>query len=420
MTHTLSMPSAALRQPTTATALAIRVNPVVRLALYLFVASIPFEMPERPLPLEVPTLTGLVALLCGALLHPSVAFRRIPWAVRWFAIYLWIFLGVVVIGANEHTGLSLRLFAHISQATLLLWMTYNLLADARVMRGVLIAIVVSCTVRAFMQWFGVGETARAVYTGGERVTVFGQNANLSAIILSVGLVTIIGLHATRARWLPRLGLLAWPVAALMGIAIIQTGSRGGLACAAAGLLVLAFRGRTPGRVALNVVAGALSLTALVWGALQSDVMRARIELTTVSGDLAGRELIYPAGLAMFTERPLLGWGPIDNQFEIARRIQDPHLPRRDAHNLVLELVTATGIVGAVPFLIGLWLCVRGAWRARYGALGSLPLAMLAAVFMGSVSGTWIASKILWLSMAIALAAGTHWVVADAPRRGGRV
>ncbi|HEX7120773.1 MAG TPA: O-antigen ligase family protein [Gemmatimonadaceae bacterium] len=399
--------------------MAVRVNPVVRLALYFFVISIPFEMPERPLPLEVPTLTGLVALLAGALLHPSVAFRRIPWAVRWFGIYLWIFLGIVVIGANEHTGLSLRLFAHISQSALLLWMAFNLMADARVVRGVLIAIVVSCTVRACLQWLGIGETARAVYTGGERVTLFGQNANLSAIILSVGLVTVIGLHATRARWLPRAGLLAWPLAALMGIAIIQTGSRGGLACAAAGLLVLAFRGRTPARVALNVVAGAIGITALIWGALQSDVMRARIELTTVSGDLAGREVIYPAGLAMFVERPLLGWGPIDNQFEIARRIQDPHLPRRDAHNLVLELVTATGIVGAVPFLIGLGLIVRAAWRARHGALGSLPLAMLATVFMGSVSGTWIASKILWLSMAIALAAGTHWVPVATQRLGGR-
>jgi hypothetical protein len=34
--------------------------------------------------------------------------------------------------------------------------------------------------------------------------------------------------------------------------------------------------------------------------------------------------------------------------------------------------------------------------------------MVGAILIGTMSGTWIASKILWLCLTVALAAGTHW------------
>jgi O-antigen ligase len=78
--------------------------------------------------------------------------------------------------------------------------------------------------------------------------------------------------------------------------------------------------------------------------------------------------------------------------------------KRDAHNLVLELMTSTGVAGTIPFLIGLTLCVGSAWRARRTTRGVLPFAMLLAILTGTMSGTWIASKILWLVLAHAEAA----------------
>jgi hypothetical protein len=70
---------------------------------------------------------------------------------------------------------------------------------------------------------------------------------------------------------------------------------------------------------------------------------------------------------------------------------------------VLELLTATGIVGALPFLIGAWLCVRDAWRGRRGALGVLPLALCCSVFLSNMSGDWIASKLIWVVLGFAYA-----------------
>jgi hypothetical protein len=80
---------------------------------------------------------------------------------------------------------------------------------------------------------------------------------------------------------------------------------------------------------------------------------------------------------------------------------------RAAHNLILELITAGGLVTAVPFLIGAWLSVRAAWQARHGDHGVLPLALLCSLFLANMSGDWGASKLLWLVFAYALAS-SRW------------
>ena len=161
--------------------------------------------------------------------------------------------------------------------------------------------------------------------------------------------------------------------------------------------------------------GTFVLTALAFGVLRSDMLRTRLLAAAEAGSLAGRENIYPATISMISERPVLGWGPIENQFEIGARIGEEKKDRRDAHNIVLDLMSSTGLLGTIPFLVGYALCLGAAWRARKSRYGILPLALMAVTFMGCMSGTWIASKILWLTFSIALAAG-----ATAPQRlGGR-
>lgn len=404
-------PGAFAMAPAAVSAAMTRVNPLVRAALYLFVLSIPFEMPKRTFPIEVPTLTALVFLL-STLLNPSAAYRRVPAALIWFGVYLWVFILAVLASGTENPVEATKLFVLLAILMFTCWTAFNLMADARVARGVLVALVVATTLRALMQWLGIGVTTHMEWGGGLRITVLGQNPNLSAIILSAGLVAAVGMRGRDGEVAPRLGFLAWPIAAVIGVAIIQTGSRGGLLCAAVGLAVYAVRGRTPGRRLLNAIVGATAITLLVVGALQSPMMRARMERAATAGKLAGREEIYPTVAQMIAEKPLLGWGPLTNQYEIARRIHWQRTESRDAHNLVLELLSATGIAGALPFLTGIALCVLAAWRGRRGPLGTVPLAVLLAVLTGGVSGTWQASRVLWLSMAVALAAGTHTYAAD--------
>ena len=402
-------PDAAAHHPpaTTLVRPAVRVNPFVRGALVLFAMSIFFEIPHRSFPIEVPTFFAALFLLT-TLLNPRACYRRLPTPLIWFAVHLWVLSLSALWNGMEHTAMVIKHFVDLTLLLLLLWTISNVLTDARALRSTLVGFVLAATVRAGMQVMQIGVHRIAVWTGGERITVLGQNTNMSAIVLSAGLIVVIGLFAAPARWLPKGYFLTWPLAALMGWATIQTGSRGGLFCIAFGMVVFLFSGRTLAIRVRNAVLGVAGICALAMAAIYSPMMRARLENAADQGNLAGRERIYPAVLTMVREKPIIGWGPIDNQFEIGRRINERIRPSRDAHNLIGELLTTTGIVGTLPFLVGLALVVKEAFRARHGALGYLPLGLLVAVLVGCLSGTWLISKILWFSLALAIAAGARW------------
>jgi O-antigen ligase len=267
------------------------------------------------------------------------------------------------------------------------------------MRRVLIVLLVAVAILAVMTVLGIG---KAMDSGTQREMVFGQNANRAARVLCAGLLTAIGLVYGRARKALGPSWIAWLVAALIGIALILGGSRGGLLALAFGLWAFSFTGTTLGVRIRNTVVALVAIGLAAWGALKAPVMRQRVE-AAMQGNLAGREDIFPAAWQMFKDRPLYGWGP-SNQYVLATRLRLPpalHLTR-DTHNLFLEITTATGILGATPYLIGLWLCCWSSWKARRGIEGILPAAQMAALLVGNLSGNFIALKLQWVLLAYAL------------------
>src|SRR2546430_3757008 len=55
----------------------------------LYICSIPFEMPGRSIPVEIPTLVGSVFLL-ATLLDRRAAYGRLPQSLVAFVVYLWM------------------------------------------------------------------------------------------------------------------------------------------------------------------------------------------------------------------------------------------------------------------------------------------------------------------------------------------
>lgn len=105
---------------------------------------------------------------------------------------------------------------------------------------------------------------------------------------------------------------------------------------------------------------------------------------------------------MFLDRPVIGWGPVSYGYELGSRTGVAY---RGAHNLYLFLLIETGLVGAVPFFIALGLCLQSAWHNRGGAYGVLPLALLVLMLIANLSGDWLDRKLLWVTLAYALASG---------------
>jgi O-antigen ligase len=118
---------------------------------------------------------------------------------------------------------------------------------------------------------------------------------------------------------------------------------------------------------------------------------------------------------MFLEKPLIGWGIHTNTYQIQARVALPNYNNLDAHNLILYLLTSTGLLGTVPFLAGIWLCMRGAWKARSGAYGTLPFSMVVTLLVADMSASGLHWKHHWLVLAYALAIGENAAVSKLPR-----
>jgi O-antigen ligase len=107
---------------------------------------------------------------------------------------------------------------------------------------------------------------------------------------------------------------------------------------------------------------------------------------------------------MISERPLVGWQPIQFEYELGSRTGNTKSGIKAAHNLYLHLFMEVGVIGAVPFLIGLWLCGQGAWKARNRYLGLLPLALLVSCLASGIGSNTIKTKEIWFVLAVTVAA----------------
>ncbi|MDQ3223859.1 MAG: O-antigen ligase family protein [Gemmatimonadota bacterium] len=377
---------------------------MLQAGLYLLVGSIPFEYPERTIPLEIPTLTAAIFLL-STLLHPRRCYGRVPAPALWFGGYLVAFLLSVVLGQSERASPALSEFVVVLQGVLVFLAAGNLMRDETVARRALVTLVAACSLRAVLPFLGLGRTTTAVWTGGERISALGQNANSAAMIMAAGLIALIGLTLVHRRKSTATLFVAGGLAVLLGLAILETGSRGGLAALLGGVMVFALAADHWRHRLRNGAIAILAVSLLMASAFSLPVMKNRLRDTATTGNLAGREQLYPALWSMFLEKPVLGWGPITNTYELALRIGERERPKRAAHNLLLELLTAGGLLTALPFIIGAWASVRGAWQARAGDHGVLPLALLCSLFLSNMSGDWVASKLLWLVLAYAFVSG---------------
>jgi len=378
---------------------------VVRWLFYAFVFSLPFETVGRA-PLEPPTIIGGL-LLASTLLQPGL-FLRWPPAGAWcFAVYFYLFVTLGVLEPSEYRDEFWRSVLLLAQLLTLCWIAYCLMLNRRVAERALLALAAGCTLLAALQVTGVASRATDVTASITRVTAFGFHPNNLARILSLGLLALVGLTYGRARSLFQPIFLSWPLAALIGTALIQTGSRGGLLALGVGLATLVLRGGSWRAKLLNAVGVLLVAAFFALAAMQSEVMRQRFEETLEEGDLARREQIYPTAWAMFVERPLAGWGPVASTYELGTRLGHPEEETKNPHNLLLFALVATGLVGALPLLVGIALAARAAWRSRRGSHGILPLAFVAAVLVANMSGLWLFNKLHWLVMAYALASAYY-------------
>jgi O-antigen ligase len=378
---------------------------------YAFVLSLPFETVGEGWFEPTTILGGL--LLLSALLQPGLFLRWPPKGFWCFIVYLYVFASLSLLEPSGYRTLTLLNVFLLAQLTILGWIGFSLMRDRQTAEWALLTFGAGCVLLSLLQVTGIASRAvEADVAEIVRVTAFGFHPNNLARILMLGMLALVGLTFGRYKSLLRPIFITWPFILLIGVALIQTGSRGGMIALAAGMMTLVLRRGTMMMKVLNGVGLFVLLGIFFLVALQSDVMRARFEETIEEGDVARRERIYPTAFEMFQEKPLLGWGPITSTYELGMRLGHPEEETKNPHNLILFGLVSTGIVGSLPLFIGIGFAALSAWKTRHGPHGILPLAMLVAVLVANMSGLWLFNKLHWLVMAYALSSVYHAARAD--------
>ncbi len=376
-----------------------RVVPAVRLAFYAYVASIPFETVNLGTTTEITTLT-LAVLLLSTAFQPSVWFRKWPAAFGFFVLYFVIFSLPAYTSTPtiyvEEAKWQVYVFG---QLMLMSWLAMSIMRSERVARGMLITLGASCLIVAVLQFAGISDT-----DAGNRLTAFGFHPNNIARILSVGLLAIVGLRYAVSENAFRSRLIVPLAVPVIGLAIIGTGSRGGLIALGAGLLALTIKKGAASVKLRNTAIVVVAIGLFVAMVLDSQVDRDRFAVAIEDGKLARREQIYPAALGLFLEKPLFGWGAKVAEYELGAELAHPEEDSKNPHNLILYALIASGAIGSIPLFAGLWLCLLTAYKRRGGPRGVLPLSLLLMVLVANMSGLWLHNKLHWLVIAYVLSA----------------
>lgn len=369
------------------------------ISLAVFVSLVPFEslLTEQLPQFTVSKMAGWL-FLGVALLNTGFIFFKPSRATLMFAGYLVIY---ALLGSIGPYGLTHTLFrlSTLIQMLVLFHILTRLLRDARAVTVLLYALWAATTIVAALQLAGVTGT---VYGSTDRLSVLGEDPNSAGAVLALGMVCALALlsnGAIRAR--------GWHAAAVIGSipvvawALVQTGSRGAVVSLAAGVTVLALvttsrRGKVKGM--LLVV---MALGLMLWLTGMSQVATSRWERTIASGDTANRAEITVSAAEMFLERPFFGWGPTSNYDELGWRLGESE--PRGTHNQFLGVLTEVGILGALPYAVGVLLCIWGGVNALGRRFDGVPLALLSAVMVVSLSLEWHNRKLYWVALAFAAA-----------------
>jgi O-antigen ligase len=381
-----------------------RIPKPLQWCFFLFMFTLPFEnipltfIPEGTSPAKY---VGLL-FFCFGLLYPKVSFRYFPSVLWWFIIYVSIYLiSGVFIESIYYSAYKSR-FITLIQLLAFFLMSYNILRQGDSSKNILMAYIISSIIASLGLVFELpGFITKTDEIVGERATVAGFNANEFGTVVALAALSLVGilLDKTPKSLIYKLVLMSLSLPLMT--ALIYTGSRTACLVLLLGAVLLTLPYRSSKRKTAAVMWVSLAVLSAIYITVNDPTMSSRWQRAYEKGDTAGRDKIFLASLEMFTERPLIGWGPVQLWYELGSRVGRKS---RDAHNLFLHLLLEVGIIGTIPFCVGLFQCFRAAWKARTGSLGLLPFALVIAVLASNMALTYLTRKPIWVMLAIAPAA----------------
>jgi len=363
-------------------------------------------------------ITVLFALLSFSVLACRFArgrlWRRVPRAsVR--MLLLFILLCMCLLGGVLHPGITGYGFDKAVRFVVLtgwaVWGAALVITDQPSLKRFTWAVAAVGTAMAIDALVGTGTAGAAWF-----VTAFGSNYIALARATGLGLITVVTFLLPLTRRHPAKVVLLGMIGVQL-LAAARAGARGPVAALALALLLFVFTGfqllpvLRVERFTLRFCTAALAVVFVVGGILQriaNTLVQRMLVLVSEGGISALTRLEYfSAAMTLWATSPL--WGVGTGAFALS---QGAFGGRLYPHNIVLELGTETGLIGAGVFAAMIWVAFeRGLHFLRRSRAGDRFLArylLVATAFLlfnALVSGDINDNRMLFVFLALLSGSG---------------
>jgi O-antigen ligase len=230
-----------------------------------------------------------------------------------------------------------------------------------------------------------------------RVTIFGNNQNELGLNLAISMLIFISITFESRLKLFKKNYLLYLAFSLMLVFLVRTGSRVAFICLFLGLIVFFLLKKTKIKgMKLFIVLLLFFGLFFVWDLyLKNTFLADRILSTTRDGDLSGRDLIWAASIEIILKNPLLGLG----QTGYANAIEPLLDYFSSPHNVIIEVLCYTGVIGLTFFLLFLISIINSAIKSFKVNNEVLPILLLIPIMGMIFSGQILGNKIAWVIFA---------------------
>jgi O-antigen ligase len=324
---------------------------IQRFALYLFLFSINFEVwdPFNTLGyFSISKLTGFIYLLA---MIPRIIFFNTNKEFKKILRPLWLFYGLLTLVSilNINSYFSNFFDFTLFQNIILFWILINHeQKDPQVLEKGMLSFAFGSIVLALLFNAKIG----IEYNSVGRVSIFGDNQNNTGIRTSISMVILIlSVVQNRLQISNKRYLLLLPIPLMLKL-IFESGSRVSIIAFLLAFMtgVFLFKTKRPLGKIMVLVCGLIALLCIWQFLVQDEVIRLRLIQSIKEGDISERDVIWKNLLPLIKSNPIIGVGKTGYSYFSQSTFSSVESP----HNVILELLCYTGIIGLIIFLIFLY------------------------------------------------------------------
>jgi len=360
---------------------------IQNLSLYLFFFFVNFQ--ELKLFgigfFSIPKLTGLIYVFS---ILPNIGKYIVTTGIKKILVPIWLFFGFLTfISLLNISSDSFYFFDFgIFQNIMLLWFLINHgRRDETVLDKGLLSLALGSVALTLLFVANIGVSTDE--TG--RVSLFGDNSNIIGLRMCISIMILLSIviqNNLKLGWIRYLLLTPIP---LMLKLLAETGSRVAIIafvlCFITGVFLI--------KTKRKWIKGAIFVIAIIVGVviwqflMQYDALIARLLQSYEEGDLSGRDEIYKQVIPVILNNPI--WGIGETRYAAIFGDMSPH-------NVFLEILAYTGIIGLLLYLTFFFQVVKSVLTIKKLSNNILPLLLLIPVLGFLLSAQILTQKLGWI------------------------